>query len=105
MPLRAFLAGLLTVVTFKIPGSVNSPTARFLMLRSISESMPSMTEPTCFLVRPVHSAKLVTIWPLVIFCVIGAADFFTGAAFLAAVFLAGDFFAAFFGAFLAAFFI
>jgi hypothetical protein len=40
---------------------------------------------------------------LVIFCVIGAPDFFTGAAFLAAFFRAGAFFAAFFGAFLAAF--
>lgn len=30
MPLRAFFAGFLTVAIFKIPGSTNSPTARFL---------------------------------------------------------------------------
>ena len=106
MPLRALRAGFFTVVIFIIPGMVNSPIERFLMLRSIRVCISSMTEEICFLLRPVLSARLVTIWLLVIL-VLMAGAFFTGAAFLAAAFfLAGAFLAAAFFAgafFLAAF--
>ena len=39
--------GAFTVVIFISPGIVNSPTPRFLMLRSISDSSPSRTPATC----------------------------------------------------------
>ena len=94
IPLRALRAGFFTVLILRIPGMVNSPTPRFLMLRSISECSSSITEPTCFLLKPVLSATLARIWLLVSFSEIAVAAFFAGAAFLATAFLAGAFLAA-----------
>ena len=102
MPFRALTAGLRTVVIFIIPGIVNSPAPRFLILPSINASICCITSETCFFVKPVLSAIVPTIWVLVILVEIAftfagaalAAGFLAGAFLAAAFFFAGAFFAA-----------
>ena len=87
-PMRFLVAGRFTERIFRRPGRVNSPTARFLMCRSMSTSSSSNTEPTCLRVNPVLPAISVRMAVLVILVLIGPAFFFFGAA----AFFAGAFF-------------
>jgi hypothetical protein len=85
---RAGRAGLLTALTFNKPGNVNSPTARFLMCRSINTASSSKTAETSFLLNDVLVAISLKISVLVnFFCIAGARLFATVATFRFAAFL------------------
>src|SRR5690625_1622114 len=71
MPLRALVAGFLTVLILSRPGSTNSPAPFLCRWRSMTLLRLSSTSLTCFLVRPVFSAISLVIWVLVNFSVMG----------------------------------
>ena len=75
MPLRAFVAGLRTVLIFNKPGRTKMPTPFFLMCASITSAKPSSTEDTCLRLSSVLVAICSRIWLLVCLTLIGV-DFF-----------------------------
>src|SRR4051812_41482397 len=65
MPLRALVAGLLTMVIFMRPGRANTPGPFLPTARSICDAMASRTDPTCLRDSSVAVATAVRISLLV----------------------------------------